>query len=158
MELMLEDLTDLQKEKIGKCNSAEELSFKIHQLNSNEEQEVEDIPIKRSIQDTSKYEGKSPEHSVCKSFKEICLSAIDDKSHFECNTLDCDENPCSLISDRNLANIMIDNEITNVSQVVKNICEQNQVLQEKLDESKKKNKEEFEKATHNIIDLKLQVK
>ena len=38
----------------------------------------------------------------------------------ECNTLDYDENPCSPISD-----IMIDNEITNVSQEVKNVCEQN---------------------------------
>ena len=33
MELMFEDLTDLQMEKIGKCNSIEELSFKIKQLN-----------------------------------------------------------------------------------------------------------------------------
>ena len=83
MELMLKYLTDLQKEKIGKCNSVEELSFKIHRLNSNEEQEAEDIPMKRSVQDPSKYEGKSPEHSVCNAFKEICLSGIEDKSHFE---------------------------------------------------------------------------
>ena len=40
MELMLDYLTDIQKEKIGKCNSAEELSFKINQLN--EQQEAED--------------------------------------------------------------------------------------------------------------------
>ena len=102
------------------------MSFKIHQLNSDEEQEVEGIPIKRSVQDPGKYEGKFPEHSVCNSFKEICLSSIENKSYsefIECNTLDYDENPCSLISD-----IMIDNEIINVSQEVKNICEQNYVL------------------------------
>ena len=52
---------------------------------------------------------------------------------------------------------MIDNEITNVSQEVKNICEQNQVLQDQLDKSNKKNQEESEKATHTIIDLKHQV-
>ena len=89
--------------------------------------------MKRSVQDPSKYEGKSPEHSVCNAFKEICLSGIKNKSYselIECNTSDYDENPCSPISD-----IMIDNEITNVSQEVKNICEQNQVLQEKLDKS-----------------------
>ena len=92
MELMLEDLTDLQKEKIGKCNSVEELSFKIHQLNLDEEQEAEDIPIKRSVQDPSKYQGKSHEHSVCNRFKEICLSGIEDNIHFdiECNTSDCE--------------------------------------------------------------------
>ena len=60
----------------------------------------------------------------------------------ECNTSYYDENPCSLISDRNVADIMIDNEITNFSQELKNICEQNQVLQEKLDKSKKNNQEE----------------
>ena len=50
--------------------------------------------MKRSVQDPGKYEGKSPEHSVCNSFKEICLSSIEDKSHFEfteCNTSDGDE-------------------------------------------------------------------
>ena len=123
---MLEYLTNLQKEKIGKCNSVEELSFKINQLNLDEEQKAEDIPIKSSVQDPSKYEGKSPEHSICNAFKEICLSGIEDKSHFEfieCNTLECDENPRSLISDRNLADTMvleeiqIDNEITNILQV-----------------------------------------
>ena len=36
---MLEDLIDLQKEKIGKCNSIEELSYKINKLNLDEEQE-----------------------------------------------------------------------------------------------------------------------
>ena len=100
----------------------------IHQLNSDEEQEAEDIPIKRSVQDPGKYEGKSPKHYVCNGFKEICLSGIENKSYsefIECNTLDYEENPCSPISD-----IMIDNEITNVSQKVKNLCEQNQVLQE----------------------------
>ena len=123
---MLEDLTDLQKEKIRKYNLAKELSFKIHQLNSDEEQEAEDIPIKRSIQDTGKYEGKSLEHFVCNGFKEICLSGIKDKSHFEfieCNTSYCDENPFSLISDRNLVDTMINNEITYVLQEVKNIYE-----------------------------------
>ena len=68
-----------------------------------------------------------------------------------------------MISDRNLANtvvqeeIQIDNEITNVSQEVKNLYEQNQVLQEQLDKSKKRNQEESDKTTHTIIDLKLQV-
>ena len=108
---MLEDLTDLQKEKIGKCNSVKELFFKIHQLNSDEEQEVEDIPIKRSIQDPSKYEGKSLEHSICLAFKEIFISGIEDKAHhfefIEWNTSDCDENPCSLMSDRNLADTIV---------------------------------------------------
>ena len=112
--------------------------------------------MKRSVQDLGKYEGKSPKHSICNAFKEICLSGIEDKSHFEfieCNTSECDENPCSTISD-----IMIDNEITNVSQEVKILCEQNQVLQQQLDESKKRNQEESEKATQNITDLKHQFK
>ena len=51
---------------------------------------------------------------------------------------------------------MIDNEITNVSQEVKNLCEQNQVLQEQLDKSEKRNQEESKKDTHTIINLKLQ--
>ena len=119
-ELMLEDIIDLQKEKIGKCNSVEELSFKINQLN--EEQEAKD----GSVQDPGKYEGMSLEHSVCNAFKEISLSGIENKSYselIECNTSDHDENPCAPISDRNLVDIMIDNEITNVSQEVKNLCE-----------------------------------
>ena len=152
MELMLEYLTDLPKEKVGKCNSVVELSFKINQLNK--EQEVED----GSVQDPGKYEGTSPEHSICNGFKEICLSGIEDKSHFEfieCNTSDCDENPCSMISARNITDTMIDNEITNVLQEVKNLYEQNQVLQEQLEKSEKKNQEESEKATQTIIDLKL---
>ena len=102
MKCMVEDLTDLRKEKIGKCNSIEELPFKINQLNLDEEQNAEENPIKRSIQDPGKYEGNSPKH-VCNDFKEICLSGIEDKSHFEfieCNTSYCDENPFSLISDR----------------------------------------------------------
>ena len=77
MELMLEYLTDIQKEKIGKWNSVEELSFKINQLNLDKKQEAEDSPIKRSIQDLGRYEGKSPEHSVCNAFcfpsKCICI-------------------------------------------------------------------------------------
>ena len=52
---------------------------------------------------------------------------------------------------------MIDNEITNVSQEVKNICEQSQVLQEQLVKSEKRNQEEYEKATQTIINVKLQV-
>ena len=76
MELMLEYLTDFQKKKIGKCNSVEEFSFKINQLNLDEEQEVEGIPMKRLLQDPGKYEGKSPEHSICNSFKDIYLSGI----------------------------------------------------------------------------------
>ena len=40
---------------------------------------------------------------------------------------------------------------------MKNICEQNQVLQEQLDKSEKRNQEESNKATQTIIDLKLQV-
>ena len=59
--------------------------------------------------------------------------------------------------DRNLDDTMIDNEITNVSQEVKNICEHNQILQEQLDKSEKRNQEESEKDTHTIIDLKIQV-
>ena len=31
MKLVVEDMIDLQKEKVGKCNSIEELSFKINQ-------------------------------------------------------------------------------------------------------------------------------
>ena len=101
---MVEDLTDLQKEKIGKYNSIEEMQFKINNLN--EEQEA----------DPGKYEGTPPEHSVCNAFKEICLLGIEDKNHFlECNTLDYDENPCSLNYDRNLADTIIDNAIANVS-------------------------------------------
>ena len=38
-----------------------------------------------------------------------------------------------------LEEYQIDNEITNVSQEMKNLCEQNQVLQEKLDKSEKRN-------------------
>ena len=100
---MLEDLADRQKEKIGKCNSVDELSLKINRINSDEEQEAEYNPIKRSVQDPGKYEGKSPEHSICISFKHICLSGIEDKSHFEfikCNTSDCDENPFSMIREK----------------------------------------------------------
>ena len=82
MKLMVEDLTGLKKKKIRKCNSIEELSFKINQLNLDEEQKAEDSPIKRSVQDLGKYEGKSPEHFVCNAFKEICLLGIEDKSHF----------------------------------------------------------------------------
>ena len=59
--------------------------------------------------------------------------------------------------DRNLSYTMIDNEITNNSQEVKNMCEQNQVLQDKLDKYEKRNQEESKKATHTIIYLKLQV-
>ena len=65
---------------------------------------------------------------MCNDFKNICLSSIEYKSHFEfieCNTSDCDENPCSLISARNITYTMIDNEIANVSKEVKNVCEQN---------------------------------
>ena len=112
MKVMVEDMTDLQKEKIGKCNSIEELSFKINQLKIDEEQKAKDNPIKRSVQDPGKYEGKSPEHSVHNAFKEICLSGVEDNSHFEfkeCNTSYCDENSCSLNCDRNLADTMIEN-------------------------------------------------
>ena len=56
-----------------------------------------------------------------------------------------------------LEEFQIENEITNVSQEVKILCEQKHVLQAKLDESKKNNQEESEKATNTIIDLKLQV-
>ena len=56
-----------------------------------------------------------------------------------------------------LEEIQITNEITNVLQEVKILCEQNQVLQEQLDESKKRNQEESEKATQTIIDLTIQV-
>ena len=61
-----------------------------------------------SVQDLGKYEGKSPKHSVCNNFKEICLSGIEDKSDFlECNTSDCDETPCSLNCDINLVDTVI---------------------------------------------------
>ena len=88
------------------------------------------------------------------------MSSIENKSYYEFtefNTSYCDENPCSLISDRNLEDNMIDNEITNVSQEVKDICEQNQVLQEQLDKDDKRNQEESKKDTHTMIDIKLQV-
>ena len=42
---------------------------------------------------------------------------------------------------------MIGNEITNVLQEVKNICEQNQVLHEQLEKYEKRNQEQYEKAT-----------
>ena len=58
MKLMVEDMADLQNEKIGKYNSIENLQFKTNQLN--EEQEAED----RSVQDPGKYEGTSRAHSV----------------------------------------------------------------------------------------------
>ena len=51
---MVEYMTDLQKEKIGKYNSIKELSFKLNQLN--EEQEAKD----RLVRDPCKYEGMSP--------------------------------------------------------------------------------------------------
>ena len=101
-----------------------------------------------------------PEHSICNSFKETCLLGIENKSYpelIECNTSNYDENPFSPMSNTNLADIMIDDEINNVSQEVKNLCEQKQVLQEQLDKAEKKNQEEFEKATQTIINLKLQI-
>ena len=54
MKLMVDDMKYLQKEKIRKYNSIEELSFKTNKLN--EEQEAKD----RSVQDLGKYEGTSP--------------------------------------------------------------------------------------------------
>ena len=72
--------------------------------------------MKRLVQDPCMYEGKSLEHFVCNSFKEIYLSSIENKWYselIECNTSDYDENHFSSISDRNLADIMIDNETTN---------------------------------------------
>ena len=41
MEAILEGLTDIQKKKIGKCNSAKELWLRLEQLYSNKEQEAE---------------------------------------------------------------------------------------------------------------------
>ena len=58
-----------------------------------------------------------------------------------------------MISDRNLADTMvleeiqINNEITNVSQEVKILYEQNQVLQEKLGKYEKRDQEDCEKST-----------
>ena len=75
MELMLEYLTDIQKEKIGKCNSIGELSLKIDQIQFIEEHK-EDNSIERSVQEPSKFEGKFPEHSDYYSFEETCLSGI----------------------------------------------------------------------------------
>ena len=60
MELMLKYIIDIQKEKIGKCNSVEELLFKINHLNLDEEKQAEDNPIKSSVQGLGEYEGKSP--------------------------------------------------------------------------------------------------
>ena len=51
---MLEDLIDLQKEKIGNSNSVEELLPKINQLYSLEEQKEKYSSIKRSVQDLGK--------------------------------------------------------------------------------------------------------
>ena len=56
--------------------------FKINQLNLDKEQEAEDNHSKRPVQDPGRYEGKSHEQSICNAFKEICLSGIEDKSHF----------------------------------------------------------------------------
>ena len=67
MKLMVEDMTDLQKEKIRKYNTIGELQFKINHLN--EEQQAED----RSVQDPGKYEGTSPKHSVSNDFKEMFI-------------------------------------------------------------------------------------
>ena len=178
MELMLEYLTDLQKEKIGKYNSIEELLFKINQLNLDEKQEAEDIPMKRSVQDPGKFEGKSHEHSVCNAFKEICLLGIGDKSYSE--FIECDENHYS-ISDSSLADtkveivaildkVELENEITNdtvesIRRNVMNILEeagnlqaQNLALQDQLDKFEQVKEEEYDKATNTIMDLKLQVK
>ena len=41
MEAILEGLTDIQKKKIGKCNSTKELWLRLEQLYSNKEQEAE---------------------------------------------------------------------------------------------------------------------
>ena len=49
MKLIVEDLTDLQKEKIGKCNSIEELSLKMYQLYFIEEHKEEDNSIQRLL-------------------------------------------------------------------------------------------------------------
>ena len=40
MEAILEGLTDIQKKKIGKCNSVKELWLRLKQLYSNKEQEA----------------------------------------------------------------------------------------------------------------------
>ena len=37
----------------------------------------------KTVQDLGKYEGMLPEHSVCNSFKDICLSGIENKSYSE---------------------------------------------------------------------------
>ena len=67
MKIMVEYIKDIQKDKIGKYNTIEELQFKRNHLN--EEQQAED----RLVQDPGKYEGTSPKHSLCNSFKEIFL-------------------------------------------------------------------------------------
>ena len=46
---MVEYITYIQKEKIGKYNSIEELLFKLNQLNLDEEQKAEDNSIKKSL-------------------------------------------------------------------------------------------------------------
>ena len=55
MKLMVEDLIDMQKKKIGKCNSIEEFSLKIDHLYSIEEQEAKDNSVKRLVQDPIEY-------------------------------------------------------------------------------------------------------
>jgi len=157
MKLMTADLTDLQKKKIGKCNSIEELSLKLDQVYSIEEQKAEGNSIERSVQDPGKYEGKSIEHPICNVFEEICLSSIEDKCYskfIDCNTSKCDESHCFLIND---GNECLNIDISNALQKVEKLCKQNQVLQEQLDKSEKRNQEESEKATQTIIDLNLQV-
>ena len=113
MKLMVEDLADIQKEKIGKCNSIEELLLKINQLYFIEEHKEEDNSRERSVQDPGKFEGKSLEHSNYNSFEETCLSSIE-----------FNETHCCSISDRNLddtkieittilGKVELDSEITN---------------------------------------------
>ena len=45
MEAILEGIRDIQKKKIGKCNSAKELYIRLEQIYSNKKQEEEDMEL-----------------------------------------------------------------------------------------------------------------
>ena len=54
MKLMVEDLTDLQREKIGKCNSIGEFSLKMVQLYFIEEHKEEERELHRKVSTISR--------------------------------------------------------------------------------------------------------
>ena len=153
MKFMVEYLTGLQKEKIGKCNSIEELSLKIYQIYFIKEHKEEDNSKERSVNDPGKFEDKFLEHSNYNSFEETCLSGIE-----------CNETHCCSISDRGLVDtkieittilgkVELDNEITNntveslkrnvmnVLEEARNLQAHNLALQDQLDKSDQVNEE-----------------